>query len=485
MLLKSICVLPIFCCEFASFHAKPKTLRTLTRCLYDKKPHFMTLADAASLIESGSSIYVHPAAPIEILNEVCRRVGEGRLKDLHLNHMLILGDAPWNKPQFYGKIRSNCLFICDGTRKLVQEGEADYTPIFLSQAEELYESFAIPVDVALITVSPIDEHGYCSLGISADSSVAAARAATKIIAVVDDMMPRTFGDTVIHASQIDALVRAKHRVHAKEEGCMEADEISMKIGSLIADNLVDDGATLQIGIGKIPDSTLRAMKGHKDLGVHTEALADGVMHLMRRNVITNARKSTDVGKVVTTYAHGTRRLYEFIDNNPAFLFRSCGYTNDPAVIRKQHKMTAINSAIEVDLTGQVVADSVGKSFYSGFGGQVDFIYGASIAEDGRGKPVIALSSTTPTGSSKIVPFLKQGAGVVTTRAHVRYVVTEYGIASLWGKSVRERAYELIRIAHPDHREKLEKAAFERLQCMPCRDAAYRMEMDKGTTRAED
>ncbi|KHN85920.1 4-hydroxybutyrate coenzyme A transferase [Toxocara canis] len=547
-----------------------KVLRTLTNPIQDKKPNFASLSEAVSRIPSGSNIFVHTCAgtPTELLKEMCAQVDSGKLSDLHLSHILLVGDIPWNNEKFHGKIRSNCLFIDGGTRNLVKEGKirsnclfidggtrnlvkeghADYTPIFLSDSATLYSSFALPVDVALITVSPIDEHGYCTLGVSADCSVSAVRAAQKIIAMVNESMPRTFGDTIIHCSHIDTLVNARQPIHSKNVSELTTTETEQKIGRLIAENLVDDGATLQIGneiekevrgrilagsderkashqnrrprehpgldhlyydrgkvskvvtstqdntidkileatlllfavghglefipqrgIGAIPDSVLSAMRHHRELGVHTEMFSDGVIDLIEKNVITNSRKTVDVGKVVATFAFGTSKFYRFIDNNPLFVFKSCGYTNDPQLIKRHHKMTAINSAIEVDLTGQIVSDSIGASFYSGFGGQTDFVYGSAVAEDGQGKSIIALASTTAKGQSKIVPFIKEGAGVVATRGHSRYIVTEYGIANTWGKSVRRRAYELIQIAHPNHRERLEKAAFERLKCMPSKD----------------
>ncbi|VDK42093.1 unnamed protein product [Anisakis simplex] len=432
---------------------------------------------------------------------MCIQVESGKLNDLHLNHILLAGAIPWTEQKFHGitsqlhfdtiftaltfkclpkssiclptskcatsgKIRSNCMFLDSGIRKLVQQGLADYTPMFLSDTSTLYSTFAMPVDVALITVSPIDEHGYCTLGVSADCSVSAVRAARNIIALVNETMPRTFGDTTIHCSHIDALVNATTAIHAKSD--LRNTESDDEIGKLIAENLVDNGATLQLGIGAIPDSVLSAMRNHKDLGIHTEMFSDGVIDLIQRNVINNSKKNVDPGKVIATFAYGTEQFYKFINNNPLFAFRSCAYTNDPQLIRRHHKMTAINSAIEIDLTGQIASDSIGASFYSGFGGQTDFVYGTATAEDGQGKAIIALPSTTAKGQSKIVPFLKEGAGVVATRGHARYIVTEYGIANIWGKSVRQRAYELIRIAHPDHRKSLEKAAFERLKCMPSR-----------------
>lgn len=271
-------------------------------------------------------------------------------------------------------------------------------------------------------------------------------------------------------SHFDKMVRINRPCYSlPDDKKAKIGKIERKIGKLIADNLVADGATMQMGIGGIPDATLSQMRNHKDLGVHTELFGDGVVDLIKAGVITNMRKTVDPGKVVSSFAFGTKHLYDFINNNPMFLFRSCAYTNDTQIIRQQHRMTAINSAIEIDLTGQVSADSIGTRFYSGFGGQVDYIYGSSVADDGEGKPIIALPSVTTDNKSRIVPCLKEGAGVVTTRGHVRYVVTEYGIAQLWGKTVRQRAYELIQIAHPDHREDLEKAAFARLKCMPAKD----------------
>ncbi|MFH4975297.1 hypothetical protein AB6A40_002006 [Gnathostoma spinigerum] len=445
--------------------------RVLIHSIKGKKPNFTSLQDAISLIKSDCDIFVHPfgATPTELLQELCRQVSSGRLTDVRLSHVLHQGDVPWAKPECIGKVRSNCLFIHNSTRQLVKEGKADYTPAFLSDLPRLYINHIIPVDYALVQVSPPDNHGFCSLGCSVDCTFAVCQVADHIIALVNEQMPRTFGDTVIHSSQFDAMVEVNRPIIGKPDSTMKADEDEEKIGKFIADNLIDDGATLQMGIGALPDSCWAAMKNHKNLGVHTELLSDGVIDLVKENVISNACKTIDNGKIVTSLAFGTKEFYEFLDNNPVIEFRSCGYTNNPSIIRQQHKMTSINTVIEMDLTGQSTAESIGASFYSGFGGQLDFAYGAGVTDDGEGKSIIAMTSTTRNGQSKIVPYLKEGAGVVVTRGHVRYVVTEYGVAQLFGRSVRHRAYELIHIAHPQFRESLEKAAFERLKCMPSRD----------------
>lgn len=444
------------------------TFRTLASPIHGKSPKYGSVSEAVSLINSNSDIFVHGTSntPNELLDEVCRQVENGHLDNLRMTHILLDGEIPWTKPEFHGKIRSNCLFICNKLRKSVNQGFADYTPVFLSETPDLFYRGIIPVDVGLFTVTPPDENGFCSLGLTVNCGYDALRVAKKAIALVNDDLPFTYGDSVIHSSHFDMLVRSKRPAMCLPDKPLKLSETETTIGKTIAENLVEDGATLQLGIGAIPDSALSAMKNHKNLGIHSELIGNGVLDLLKCGVITGAQKSIDPGKVVTCFAMGNKEFCNYVNKNPTFEFRSCGYTNDTQVIRKQHKMTAINSAIEVDLTGQVCSDSIGTMFYSGFGGQVDFIYGASVADDGDGKPIIAITSTTPKGVSKIVPSLKPGAGVVTTRGHIRYVVTEYGIAQLWGKTVRQRAYELINIAHPDHREGLEKAAYERLNCMP-------------------
>ncbi|KAL6736267.1 hypothetical protein Aduo_006636 [Ancylostoma duodenale] len=432
-----------------------------------KTPKKMTADEAVSEIVSKSDLYVHSMActPTELLTAICKRVDAQELNDIRLTHALLGGKAPFTKKQYFGKIRSNCLFICANTRKLVNEGHADYVPVFLSEIPSLFYNKMHPVDVSLISVSPPDELGYCSMGPSLELSVAPTVVAKKVIALVNPKVPRTYGNSLIHQSRIDTMVEIDRDIHGLPEELPISDE-EIKIGRHIADNLVDNGATLQLGIGAIPGACLAAMKGHKDLGIHTELLGDGVMGLVNSGVINNSKKSVLPGKIVTSFAFGTKRLYQFLHENPMMHFDCCSWTNNIDVIRANSKMTCINSGLEIDITGQVASDSIGKTFYSGFGGQVDFVAAAALTHDGLGKSITALTTRTNTGQSKIVVSLKEGAGVVTSRGHVRYVVTEYGIANLYGKNVRQRTYALIQIAHPDDRERLEKESFERLKCMP-------------------
>ncbi|EYC43440.1 hypothetical protein Y032_0494g2463 [Ancylostoma ceylanicum] len=411
-------------------------------------------------------VHSHASTPTELLDAMCRHVKRNNLTRVRPSHIVLRGRIPWTDKEYWGKIRSNCLFICDNVRSLVNQGHADYIPVFLSQIPLLFYSGALPVDVALISVSPPDNRGFCTMGLDIDCSRAAASNAKKIVALVNPSVPRTHGDTSIHVSQIDYMVEVHDReIHVKPDG-RQPTEIEKTIGRLIAENLVENGATLQLGIGTIPDTTLAAMRNHKDLGIHSEAVGDGVLDLLNRGVITGLKKSVMPGKIVTSYAYGTKRFHEFINDNPLFHFESSAWTNHHEVIRSNSKMTAINACLEIDLTGQIASESIGNAFYSGFGGQVDFVAAAATAHDREGKAIIVLPSRTSKGKPKIVPALTQGAGVVTTRGHTHYVVTEYGIANLFGKSIRQRAYELIRIAHPDDREQLEKAAYERFQCMP-------------------
>jgi len=369
------------------------------------------------------------------------------------------------QPDVNNRIRSNSLFTGSNLRGPIDEGLADFNSIFFSEIPMLFRKNVIKLNAALIQVSPPDERGFCSLGVSVDTARAAAINADHIIALVNKNMPRTFGDGLIHSSHIDVLVYDNgHQLYARE--MKEANGVSTKIGTIIANNLVEDGATLQMGIGAIPDAALAALTHHKNLGVHSEMFSDGVLPLIECSAITNSQKRLFPGQLVVSFVFGSKKLYDFLHDNPLVHFADIQLVNDPRMIRKNPGVTAINSAVEIDLTGQVVADSVGTRMLSGTGGQLDFMRGAAIGEDGKGKPIIAMPSTTKKGESKIVPFIQQGAGVVTTRAHVHYVVTEYGIANLWGKNFRQRAYELIKIAHPDHRAMLEKAAFERLKVMP-------------------
>jgi len=335
-------------------------------------------------------------------------------------------------------------------------GRADYIPIFLSEIPHLFNRGIINLNAALVQVSPPDKHGYCSLGVSIDATRAAILNADMVIAQINKNMPRTHGDGLIHMREIDYAIESDEPL--PEHHPAELSDVELKIGRFCAD-LVENGATLQMGIGNIPDAVLASLTNHKNLGVHTEMFSDGLIPLLESGVVNNSKKRVHPGKVVSSFAMGTRNLYDFMDDNPLIQMLDCAYVNDTAVIRRNPKVTAINSAIEVDLTGQVCADSIGTYQYSGVGGQMDFIRGASLSEGG--KPIIALPSATSKGVSKITPFLKQGAGVVTTRAHVHYVVTEYGVANLYGQSLARRAKKLIDIAHPDHREELEKAAHER------------------------
>lgn len=350
--------------------------------------------------------------------------------------------------------------------------------MFLSQTGRLYDDKRIKVDVAFMNLSPPDSHGYCSLGVSIDSkycleflnsifivSSAAMRNSKIIVASINKSQPRTFGDSQIHLSHIDYLIpETPSPIFAIEPAPIK--DVEKKIGKFIAENLVPDEATLQLGIGSIPDAVLNSLSEHKNLGVHTEMISDGIIDLIQRGNVTNSKKSNYPGKSVLAFAIGSRKFYDMMDNNPNFLFGSVGFTNHVPVIMSQHRMTSINSCIEIDLCGQVCSDSIGSKFYSGFGGQTDFVYGSAAANDGQGKSILAMPSRTDKSEPKIVPFLKKGAGVVSTMAHVRYIVTEYGIASLWGKPFLERAAELIEIAHPDDREYLEKEAFKRFGKMP-------------------
>ncbi|KAJ1358804.1 hypothetical protein KIN20_017326 [Parelaphostrongylus tenuis] len=434
-----------------------------------KSPKVVTADAAVANILSGSNIFVHGIAstPTELLEALCRRVDTHELKNIRLMHLLLIGNVPTANNKYFGKIRSNCLFLANNYRPLVSEGHADYIPIFLSDMPSYFYDKSFRVDVALMAVSSPDEHGFCTLGVSVDTAKAALEMAKMVIAIVSPKIPRTHGNSIVHQSHIDYIVESDQTLHGLADDQPSQEE--MKIGQLIAENLVDNGATLQLGIGAIPFSTLMSMKHHKDLGIHTEMLGHSIMDLIERGVVNNAKKTVLPGRVVTSFALGTQKFYEYLHNNPLFHFDCCSWTNCAEVIRSNSKMTAINSGIEIDITGQVASDSIGTTFYSGFGGQTDFMTAAPTAYDGMGKSIMALPSRTTKGQSRITVTLAKGAGVVTTRGHTRYVVTEHGIASLGGKNVRQRAYELIKIAHPEDREQLEKASFERLKCMPSPD----------------
>ncbi|CAH0401588.1 unnamed protein product [Chilo suppressalis] len=433
----------------------------------DRSPEFVTAQQAfEKCLKSDSTVYSQGAAatPTPLLDAMTHVGKAASLKNIKVVHMHTEKEAAYTAPEYKDIFRSCSLFMAANVRKAVAEGRSDTIPIFLQDIPKLFHRKIIQPDIAIIQVSPPDQHGYCSLGTSVDCVRAALVNSKIIIAQVNKNMPRTFGDAIIHTSHIDYAVLDDTPL--PEHGGKPPSPEEAKIGQLIGDNLVEDGATLQMGIGNIPDAVLSALKNHKDLGIHSEMFSVGVIDLVKRGCVTNNRKKNHKGRIVGSFLVGTKQLYDFVDNNPFIEMLEIDYVNNTHVVSLQPCMTAINSCIEVDLTGQVCADSIGTRMYSGFGGQVDFIRGAAESVDGKGKPIIALVSSTKKGESKIVPTLKVGAGVVTSRAHVQYVVTEQGIANLFGKTLRQRAHALINISHPDHREALEKAAFERLKCMP-------------------
>lgn len=412
--------------------------------------------EAVKRIRPGQRVFIGTACaePLELVNELTQRAFE--LPDTEIVHLLTFGDAPYAHRELTQYFRINSFFIAENVRGIIQEGLGDYTPIFLSDIPRLFDSGRLPLDVALIQVTPPDENGMCSLGVSIDVVKSAADNASLVIAQVNPNMPRTAGDTLIDALEIDILVPSHQEII--EVPPAEITEATRQIAEYVA-ALVDDGATLELGIGKIPHSLLAFLTHKKDLGIHTEMITDDIIPLVETGVVTGARKTMDRGKIVASFCLGTRKLYEFVDDNPVFCFRPTEYVNDPNIISQQHKMTAINTALEIDLTGQICSDSIGDKFFSGVGGAVDFNRGAAHARGG--KAIIAMTSTAKDGAiSRIVTRLSPGAGVVTTRADVHYVVTEFGVAYLHGKSVAERALALISIAHPNFRADLLREAIE-------------------------
>ncbi len=413
--------------------------------------------EALRMIKSGDRVFVHggAATPHFLLRKLTERASE--LFDVEIVSISLQGEALIADKKYKQSFRINSLFVSENVREAVNDGRGDYVPIFLSEIPNLFRRGALPIDVALVQVSPPDKHGYCSLGTSVDIAIAGLKTAKKVIAQINPRMPRTLGDGIVSVQEFDAMVLAEQELPeiSKQDG---PDEIAMRIGVHCA-QLVENGATIQTGIGSIPNAVLASLTHHKELGIHTEMFSDGVIPLIESGVVTNQHKRKHRGKSVTAFLLGSRKLYDFVDDNPSIAVLGIDYVNDTSVIRTNPKVTAVNSAIEVDITGQICSDSIGTYQYSGVGGQMDFIRGASLSEGG--KPIIALPSTTGKGISRIVPFLKQGAGVVTTRAHAHYIVTEYGVAYLYGKNMRQRAKALIEIAHPNHREGLDKAAFER------------------------
>ena len=417
-------------------------------------------AEAVNCILSGERVYVHPgcAVPGVLVEAMSNRYPE--LYDVEVIHLLTVGKAQYSLPEMEGHFRHNAVFIGKNVRGAINDGRGDFTPIFLSEIPGLFTRRILPIDVALVHLSPPDEHGFCSFGVGVECTKAATEVAKVIIAQINPNMPRTLGDCFIHVDKLTHCVEADVPIQelpqVDKDTSPEEQDVFRRIGKNIAE-LIEDGSTLQLGIGSIPDAVLSFLQHKKHLGLHTEMFSDGVVKLVEDGVITNEKKTLHPGKIVVSFTLGTRRLFDFIDNNPIIEFHPSNYVNDPFIVSKNDKMVAINSAIEVDLTGQVCADSIGKYFYSGFGGQVDFIRGA--ARSNGGKPIIALPSTAKRGTlSRIVPFLSEGAGVTTSRGDVHFVVTEFGVADLYGKTVRQRARALIDIAHPDFREDLERYA---------------------------
>ncbi len=411
--------------------------------------------EAISIIKSGDKVFVHSAAAApQVLTQALARRGD-ELRNVEIYQLHTEGQAPYAEPQFEHSFHVKSLFTGANMRRAVQDGRADFVPIFLSDVPRLFRRGVVNLDVALLQVSPPDIHGYVTLGVSVDTSLAAAQTAKYLIAEINPNMPHTNGDGNIHISKFHKVIEVDYKLPTLE--IPPPDEVETRIGQYIAE-LVEDGATLQMGIGAIPNAALAAMKNHKELGIHTEMFSDGILPLIESGVITNQHKVRHRNHIVTGFLMGSQRLYDFVHINPLVRVLDIQYVNDTAVIRQNPKVTAINSAIEVDLSGQVCADSIGTRIYSGVGGQMDFMRGSALSEGG--KPIIALPSTTNKGISRITCLLQPGAGVVTTRAHAHYIVTEYGVANLFGKSIRERAKMLINIAHPDHRERLAKEAYE-------------------------
>jgi 4-hydroxybutyrate CoA-transferase len=423
----------------------------------DYRAKLTSAADAARRIRSHQRVYYggNAAIPRALVRALAERRDE--LQGVQLNHVLLLGEDPLSAPGMEGHFRHNSLFVGPADREAVNDGRADYVPIFLHQIPRLFKERIVPLDVTMVSASPPDEHGFMSLGVETLASKAACQVAGVVLVQVNDKMPRVLGDCFLHVSRVAAIVEHSEDLPTLLSGA--ASPVEKTIAEHIVP-LIRHGATLQMGIGGIPDSVYEALEGPLDLGIHTEMLSDGAMRAIERGVVTGTRKSLHPGKVLITFALGSETLYDFLDNNPLIEAHPVDYLNDPFVVSQNDDLVAINSAIEVDLTGQVCSDSIGPYIYSGFGGQVDFIRGAARSRGGR--PVIALPSTARKDSmSRIVPFLKQGAGVVTSRADVHYIVTEHGVAHLFGKNLRERAEALIRIAHPKFREELEVAARER------------------------
>ncbi len=427
--------------------------------LHNYHNRIVSAEEAVQAVKTGDRVYLtgNCSVPQVLMKALIDRAPE--LTDVEICHILTLGKTPYAGPEFAGRFRVNTLFIGEGVRQAVNEGRADFTPVRLSEVPQLFSEGILPVDVAFIHVTPPDEHGFCSYGVEVSTNSAAAKSAKLVIAELNPRMPRTLGDAFIHISRIHKIVPVDYPIFETKMGTPS--ELSMRIGRHVA-GLIEDGSTMQMGIGAIPDGVLYYLKDKKDLGIHTEMFSDGVVDLYEKGVVTGEKKSIHRGKMVAGFLIGSKKLYDFVDNNPVVEMRPTEYVNDPYVIRQNDKMVAINSAIEVDLTGQVCADSIGPRLYSGVGGQLDFIRGA--ARSRGGKPIIGLPSSGDGKDgarfTRIVSTLKPGAGVVTPRYDVHYVVTEWGVANLYGRTIRQRAKALIDVAHPDFRAELERKAIE-------------------------
>jgi len=420
---------------------------------------YVSAEEALSIIQSNQRVFIQGSActPIYMLHQLAGQFH--RLQNVETVFITVQGDIEIDKPQYHESFHINCLFVSASVREAVNSGRADFIPAFLSDIPDLFKKNILPIDVAIVQVSPPDQHGYCTLGVSVDIARTAVNTAKHIIAQVNPNMPRTHGDGLIHTDRFIKMVYHED-VLPEVDYSTKTGQDELQIGKYVAD-MIEDGSTLQLGIGTIPDAVLKALHHHKNLGMHTEMCSDGVIDLVEKDVINNKLKKIHPNKSVTSFAIGTRRLYDYVNDNPAFAFLDIDYVNDPHVIRRNNKVIAVNSAIEVDITGQVCADSIGPFQYSGIGGQMDFMRGAALSEGG--KPIIALTSRTHKGISRIVPHLKESAGVVTTRGHIHYVVTEYGVAYLYGKNLRQRAKALINIAHPNDREMLTRSCYERFK----------------------
>ncbi|MBC8504588.1 MAG: acetyl-CoA hydrolase/transferase family protein [Anaerolineales bacterium] len=420
------------------------------------KNKVVTAAEAVKAVQSGNRIFLtgNCSVPSTVLAALVDYAHN--LEDVEICQALTIGSADYVKPEMEGHLRVNTMFISPNNREAVQAGRADFTPVLLSEFTLLFKEGRLPVDVALVHLSPPDEHGFCSFSVEVGLSKSPAESAKIIIAEVNEQMPRTLGDSFIHVSKLDYIVPVNYDLPELGMGSEGPDDIVESIAGHIAE-LIPDEATMQMGIGAIPDAVLNYLYDKKDLGVHTELFSDGVIDLVNAGVLTNAKKTLHQGKIIAGFILGTKKLYNWVHNNPLIEFHRTEYVNDPFVIAKNERMVAVNSAIEVDLTGQVCADSIGPKLYSGVGGQLDFIYGASLSKGGV--PIIALPSKAK-NFSRIVPLLKHGAGVVTSRNHVHYVVTEHGVADLYGKTIRQRTHALINVAHPDFRDDLKKQAKE-------------------------